>query len=62
MKLIAYPVLLLWLLSTPLALPATESPRHGGRVVFGIRNDITSLNPFLRNNSTNYYVRGLTYV
>ncbi|MGH7834974.1 MAG: ABC transporter substrate-binding protein, partial [Candidatus Binatia bacterium] len=50
-----------WLLVAPAALPAAESPRHGGRVVFGIRNDITTLNPFVRNNSTNYYVRGLAY-
>jgi ABC-type transport system substrate-binding protein len=40
---------------------AAEAPRYGGRVVFGIRNDISSLNPFLRTSSTNYYVRGLAY-
>jgi peptide/nickel transport system substrate-binding protein len=54
-------VLTVWFLIAAAALPAAESPRHGGRVVFGIRNDITTLNPFVRNNSTNYYVRGLAY-
>jgi len=38
-----------------------EQPSHGGRLVFGIRSDITALNPFLRTSSTNYYVRGLAY-
>jgi peptide/nickel transport system substrate-binding protein len=40
---------------------AAEAPRYGGRLVFGIRSDISSLNPFLRTSSTNYYVRGLAY-
>jgi len=48
-------------LSLTLAAGAAERPRPGGRLVFGIRNDITTLNPFLRNNSTNYYVRELVY-
>jgi ABC-type transport system substrate-binding protein len=48
------------LLSTELA-PGAEKPGYGGRLVFGIRNDITSLNPFIRTSSTNYYVRGLAY-
>jgi peptide/nickel transport system substrate-binding protein len=48
------------LLFATLAL-AAEAPRRGGRLVFGIRNDTTSLNPFLRSSSTNFYVRGLVY-
>lgn len=38
-----------------------EAPRYGGRLVLGIRNDITGLNPFLRTSSTNIYVRQLIY-
>lgn len=40
---------------------AAEKPSYGGRLVFGIRSDISSVNPFLRTSSTNYYVRGLAY-
>ncbi|MGH7198302.1 MAG: ABC transporter substrate-binding protein, partial [Candidatus Omnitrophota bacterium] len=42
-------------------LNGAENPIHGGRLIFGIRSDIGSLNPFLRTSSTNYYVRGLAY-
>jgi len=38
-----------------------ETPKHGGRIIFGIRNDINGLNPFLRTTSTNVYVRQLVY-
>jgi len=46
-----------------LTVPANgaEKPIHGGRLVFGIRSDVFSLNPFLRTSSTTYYVRGLAY-
>jgi peptide/nickel transport system substrate-binding protein len=40
---------------------SAEAPKRGGRLVFGIRNDTTTLNPFLRSSSTNFYVRGLVY-
>jgi ABC-type transport system substrate-binding protein len=48
------------LFSTEL-IDGAERPSQGGRLVFAIRNDITSLNPFIRTSSTNYYVRGLAY-
>jgi peptide/nickel transport system substrate-binding protein len=40
---------------------AAESPRHGGRLVFGIASDIISLNPFHRTQSTDKFVRELTF-
>jgi ABC-type transport system substrate-binding protein len=43
------------------SLWAADTPKYGGRLTFGIRNDISSLNPFLRTASTNFYVRGLMY-
>ena len=43
------------------SLRGAEAPRYGGRLVLGIRNDITGLNPFLRTSSTNMYVRQLMY-
>ena len=51
--------LAVFLLTGPVS--GAEKPIHGGRLVFGIRNDIASLNPFLRTSSTNFYVRGLAY-
>jgi peptide/nickel transport system substrate-binding protein len=42
-------------------LTAAEAPRYGGRLVLGIRNDASGLNPFLRTTSTNFYIRGLVY-
>ena len=42
-------------------LTGAEAPKYGGRLVLGIRNDITGLNPFLRTSSTNIYVRHLMY-
>jgi peptide/nickel transport system substrate-binding protein len=38
-----------------------ESPRYGGRLVFGLARDITGLNPFVRTRSTNKYVRQIAY-
>jgi len=52
------------LLSVFLALglsEAAESPRYGGRLVFGLTRDISGLNPFVRTRSTNKYVRQLAY-
>jgi peptide/nickel transport system substrate-binding protein len=40
---------------------AAETPKHGGRLVLAIRNDINGLNPFVRTTSTNVYVRQLVY-
>lgn len=42
-------------------LGAAEAPRHGGRLVFGLRNDLSTLNPFIRTQSSNFYIRGLVY-
>jgi ABC-type transport system substrate-binding protein len=49
-----------WLSAADL-LSGAETPKYGGRIVFGIRNDINGLNPFLRTTSTNVYVRQLVY-
>jgi peptide/nickel transport system substrate-binding protein len=38
-----------------------ESPKHGGRLVFGISKDVTNLNPFMRTQSTDSFVRSLTF-
>jgi peptide/nickel transport system substrate-binding protein len=38
-----------------------ESPRYGGRLVFGLARDISGLNPFVRTRSTNKYVRQIAY-
>ena len=49
-------------LLTPATLGWTaESPRYGGRLVFGIAKDIISLNPFYRTQSTDSFVRDLAY-
>ncbi|HEY3305027.1 MAG TPA: ABC transporter substrate-binding protein [Candidatus Binatia bacterium] len=61
MKRLATAILCFAMLSLPELAGGAEKPIHGGRLVFGIRNDITSLNPFIRTSSTNYYVRGLAY-
>jgi ABC-type transport system substrate-binding protein len=44
-----------------ICLDAAEAPRHGGRLVFGLRNDLSTLNPFIRTQSSNFYIRGLVY-
>ncbi len=38
-----------------------ESPKYGGRLVFGIAKDIVSLNPFYRTQSTDSFVRELMF-
>src|SRR2546422_11568566 len=38
-----------------------ETPRYGGRLVFGLSRDISALNPFFRTRSTNKYVRQIAY-
>jgi ABC-type transport system substrate-binding protein len=48
----------LWL---PLQLMAAEPPKTGGKLVFGLEKDITSLNPFVRTQSTDEMVRNLFY-
>jgi peptide/nickel transport system substrate-binding protein len=40
---------------------AAETPVYGGRLTFGIRSDLTSLNPFFRTQSTNINARELAY-
>jgi len=40
---------------------AAETPRRGGRLVVGLRNDLTAVNPFLRTTSTNFAIRCLAY-
>jgi ABC-type transport system substrate-binding protein len=42
-------------------LEAAETPKHGGRLVFGLARDISGLNPFFRTRSTNKYVRQIAY-
>ena len=42
-------------------LEGAESPRYGGRLVFGVVRDISGLNPFVRTRSTNKYVRQIAY-
>jgi ABC-type transport system substrate-binding protein len=49
------------LLSWANLVSSAETPKYGGRLVFGIRNDVSGLNPFLRTTSTNLYVRQLVY-
>ena len=54
-----------WVLGTLIAFGTmawgAESPRYGGRLVFGMAKDITSLNPFYRTQSTDSFVRDLTF-
>jgi len=49
------------LLSVSTASRGAESPRYGGRLVFGISKDIISLNPFYRTQSTDSFVRELMF-
>ena len=42
-------------------LQGAETPRAGGRLVFGLSRDISGLNPFFRTRSTNKYVRQIAY-
>ncbi len=43
------------------SLWGAETPNYGGRLVFGIRKDLSSLNPFWRTQSTDSYVRQLIF-
>ena len=43
------------------SLWGADTPKHGGRLVFGIRKDLSSLNPFWRTQSTDSYVRQLIF-
>lgn len=61
MKRLQMLLLSLALLLPPALLTGAETPRRGGKLVFGIRNDISGMNPFTRTSSTNFYVRGLIY-
>jgi peptide/nickel transport system substrate-binding protein len=43
------------------AAAGAESPRYGGRLVLGMAKDIISLNPFYRTQSTDSFVREVTF-
>src|SRR5262245_61026379 len=43
------------------SLEGAETPKYGGRLVFGLSRDISGLNPFFRTRSTNKYVRQIAY-
>src|SRR6266545_7898778 len=49
------------LISSAASVSGAESPKYGGRLVFGIAKDIVSLNPFYRNQSTDSFVRELMF-
>jgi peptide/nickel transport system substrate-binding protein len=49
------------LVSISAAPRGAESPKYGGRLVFGIAKDIVSLNPFYRTQSTDSFVRELMF-
>ena len=48
-------------ISLAASVRGAESPRYGGRLVFGIAKDIISLNPFYRTQSTDSFVRELMF-
>ena len=45
----------------PFEVRGADSPKTGGKLVFGLEKDITSLNPFIRTQSTDEMVRNLFY-
>ena len=49
------------LISFAASVPGAESPKYGGRLVFGIAKDIISLNPFYRTQSTDSFARELMF-
>jgi len=49
------------LITSALSAWGAESPKYGGRLVFGIAKDIISLNPFYRTQSTDSFVRELMF-
>lgn len=49
------------LVCMPASSRGAETPRYGGRLVFGISKDIISLNPFYRTQSTDSFVRELMF-
>ena len=49
------------IISSAALVSAGESPKYGGRLVFGIAKDIISLNPFYRTQSTDSFVRELMF-
>lgn len=62
MRRLGFAVLVLaTLLAWKTVASGAESPRYGGRLVFGIAKDIISLNPFYRTQSTDSFVRDLGY-
>ena len=61
MKRLWFVVLLGALISSAASVSGGESPKYGGRLVFGIAKDIISLNPFYRTQSTDSFVRELMF-
>jgi ABC-type transport system substrate-binding protein len=61
MKCLRFTLCFLSLFLAAALLEAAESPRSGGRLVFGLSRDISGLNPFVRTRSTNKYVRQIAY-
>lgn len=51
-----------FVLALPLLASAQDAkPKRGGKLVFGMERDISTMNPFVRISSTDRYVRGLIY-
>jgi hypothetical protein len=61
MKRLWFVALLGALISSAASVRGAESPKYGGRLVFGIAKDIISLNPFYRTQSTDSFVRELMF-
>jgi len=62
MKLMSFVSLVIGaLISFAAGVRGAETPRYGGRLVFGIAKDIISLNPFYRTQSTDSFARELMF-
>jgi len=61
MKRLWFVALLGALISSAASVRGAESPKYGGRLVFGIAKDIISLNPFYRTQSTDSFARELMF-
>jgi len=49
------------LVVSSISAQSAETPKYGGRLIFGISKDIISLNPFYRTQSTDSFVRELMF-
>jgi len=45
----------------PAQILAAEAPKRGGKVIFAMESDITTMNPFVRMTSTDQRIRGNLY-